>query len=136
MGPSSTFGIERIFNSIRWVLAYCGGKVLVQNDEFCDGEKNLTSVYLDPSHPASFSGVGAVYRTIKEREETDISPEDVNLGYTLYKSTRRPYKRSRVIVHAKKWMLTNNNLDTFLERYSMNFIAFYCKLNIKKEENK
>ena len=38
--PSSTFGIERIFNRIRCVLACCGGKVIVQNSEFCDGEKN------------------------------------------------------------------------------------------------
>ena len=31
-------------------------------------------------------------------------------------------------------LLISNNLDTFLERYSMNFIAFYCKLNTKKED--
>ena len=30
-----------------------------------------------PSHPASFSGVGAVNRTIKEWEETYISRKDV-----------------------------------------------------------
>ena len=32
--PSSTFGIERIFNRIRCVLACCGGKVIVQDSEF------------------------------------------------------------------------------------------------------
>ena len=31
-------------------------------------------------------------------------------------------------------LLISNNLDTFLERYSMNFIAFYCKLNTKKKD--
>ena len=37
--PSSALGFERIFNRIRCVLACCGGKVIVQNSEFCDGEK-------------------------------------------------------------------------------------------------
>ena len=36
---SPTFGFERIFNRIRCVLACFGGKVIVQNSEFCDGEK-------------------------------------------------------------------------------------------------
>ncbi len=33
--PSSSLGFERIFNRIRCVLACCGGKVIVQNSEFC-----------------------------------------------------------------------------------------------------
>ena len=67
-------------------------------------EKKLTSVYLDPSHPASFGGVDAVYRAIKEQGETDISRKDVQDWlsqqdvYTLHKPARRRYKRSRVIV--------------------------------------
>ena len=39
-------------------------------------KKKLASVYLDPSHPASFSGVDAVYWTMKEQGETDISRID------------------------------------------------------------
>ena len=67
-------------------------------------EKKLASVYLDPSHPASFGGVDAVYRVIKEQGETDISRKDVQDWlsqqdvYTLHKPARRRYKRSRVIV--------------------------------------
>ena len=67
-------------------------------------EKKLASVYLDPSHPASFAGVDAVYRVIKEQGETDISRKDVQDWlsqqdvYTLHKPARRRYKRSRVIV--------------------------------------
>ena len=74
--PSSIFGIKRIFNRIRRVLAYCGGKIIVQNSEFCDGEKTRQPLPR-PKSPASFSGVGAVYRTIKEWGETDISRKDV-----------------------------------------------------------
>ena len=36
---SPTFGFERIFNRVRCVLACFGGKVNVQNSEFCEGEK-------------------------------------------------------------------------------------------------
>ena len=37
--PSSpSLVLERIFNRIRVVLACCGGQVIVQNSEFCDGE--------------------------------------------------------------------------------------------------
>jgi len=67
-------------------------------------EKTLTSIYLDPSHPASFGGLDAVYRAVKERGKNKISrkqgqdwlsQQDV---YTLHKNARRHYKRSRVIV--------------------------------------
>ena len=67
-------------------------------------EKKLASVYLDSSHPASFGGVDAVYRAIKEQGETDISRKDVQDWlsqqdvYTLHKPARRRYKRSGVIV--------------------------------------
>ena len=67
-------------------------------------EKTLTSIYLDPSHPASFDGVDAVYRAVKEKGKNRISrkqgqdwlsQQDV---YTLHKPARIHYKRSRVIV--------------------------------------
>lgn len=42
---------------MRCVLACCGGKVIVQTSEFCDGEK-LASIYLEPlSQPAGFGQV-------------------------------------------------------------------------------
>ena len=40
-------------------------------------EKKLASIYLDPSHPASFSGLDAVYRAVKEEEESEISRKQV-----------------------------------------------------------
>ena len=40
-------------------------------------EKTLTSIYLDPSHPASFGGVDAVYRAVKEKGKNKISRKQV-----------------------------------------------------------
>lgn len=67
-------------------------------------EKKLASIYLDPTHPASFSGLDAVYRAVKEEGESEISRKQVQDWlrqqevYTLHKPARRLYKRSRVIV--------------------------------------
>ncbi|KAL9976454.1 hypothetical protein ACROYT_G013758 [Oculina patagonica] len=67
-------------------------------------EKTLASIYLNPSHPASFGGLDAVYRAVKEEGKSKItrkrlqdwlSQQDV---YTLHKPARMRYKRSRVIV--------------------------------------
>lgn len=66
-------------------------------------EKTLTSIYLDPSQPASFGGLDAVYRAVKEKGKKTsrkqvrdwLSQQDV---YTLHKPARRRYKRIRVIV--------------------------------------
>ena len=54
-------------------------------------EKTLTSIYLDPSHPASFGGVDAVYRAVKEKGKNKISRKQVQDWlsqqdvYTLHK---------------------------------------------------
>ena len=67
-------------------------------------EKALTSIYLDPSQPASFGGLDAVYRAVKEKGKNQISRKQVQDWlsqqdvYTLHKPARRHYKRSRVIV--------------------------------------
>ena len=67
-------------------------------------EKTLTSIYLDPSQPASFGGLDAVYRAVKEKGKNKISRKQVQDWlsqqdvYTLHKPARRHYKRSRVIV--------------------------------------
>ena len=67
-------------------------------------EKTLSSVYLDPSQPASFGGLDAVYRAVKEKGKSKISRKQVQDWlsqqdvYTLHKPARRHYKRSRVIV--------------------------------------
>ena len=67
-------------------------------------EKALTSIYLNPSQPASFGGLDAVYRAVKEKGKNKISRKQVQDWlsqqdvYTLHKPARRHYKRSRVIV--------------------------------------
>ena len=43
-------------------------------------EKKLASVYLDPSHPASFGGVDAVYRAIKEQEKPTFHEKMFKIG--------------------------------------------------------
>ena len=75
----------------------------MQNSEFVM-EKKLASIYLDPSHPASFGGLDAVYRAVNEKGGSKISHKQVKDWlsqqdvYTLHKPARRHYKRSRVIV--------------------------------------
>ena len=67
-------------------------------------EKKLASIYLDPSHPASFGGLDAVYRAVKEEGKSKVTRKQVQDWlsqqdvYTLHKPARRSYKRSRVIV--------------------------------------
>ena len=67
-------------------------------------EKTLASIYLDPSHPASFGGLDAAYQAVKEKGKNKISHKTVQDWlseqdvYTLHKPARRQYKRSRVIV--------------------------------------
>ena len=67
-------------------------------------EETLESIYLNPSHLASFGGLDAVYRAVKEQGKTKISRKQVQNWlsqqdvYTLHKPARRYYKTSRVIV--------------------------------------
>ena len=67
-------------------------------------EKTLSSIYLDPSQPASFGGLDAVYRAVKDKGKSKISRKQVQDWlshqdvYILHKPARRHYKRSRVIV--------------------------------------
>ena len=67
-------------------------------------EKTLASVYLDPSQPASFGGLDAVHRAVKEKGKNKISRKQVQDWlnqqdvYTLHKPARRHYKRSSVFV--------------------------------------
>ena len=67
-------------------------------------EKTLRSIYLEPSRPASFGGLGAVYRAVKEEGKRKISCKQVQDWlsqqdvYTLHKPACRHYKRSQVIV--------------------------------------
>ena len=40
-------------------------------------EKALSSIYLDPSQPASFGGLDAVYRAVKQKGKSKISRKQV-----------------------------------------------------------
>ena len=40
-------------------------------------EKTLTSIYLDPIQPASFGGLDAVYRAVKQKGKNKISRKQV-----------------------------------------------------------
>ena len=68
-------------------------------------EKTLSSIYPDPGQPASFGGLDAVYRAVKEKGKSTISCKQVQdwlsqqYLYTLHKPAGRHYKRSQVIVH-------------------------------------
>ena len=126
--PSSTSGFEHIFSRIRYLLACCGGRVIAQNSELCDG-KTLTSIYLDPSQPASFGGLDAVYRAIKEKGKNKISRKKVldwlsqQDVYTLHKPARRRYKRSRVIVFGIDEQFQADLVDLQnLSRYNKGYI--------------
>ena len=57
--------------------------------------KTLSSIYLDPSQPASFGGLDAVYRAVKEKGKSKISRKQVQDWlsqqdvYTLHKPARK-----------------------------------------------
>ena len=64
-------------------------------------DKVLRRIYYDPSHPAAYSSVNALYKSSKEygikRKEIEswLKKQDV---YTLHKPARRKFKRNKVVV--------------------------------------
>ena len=92
-------------------------------------EKTLTSIYLDPSQPASFDSLDAVYGAIKEKGKNKIqrkqvrdwlSQQDV---FTLHKPARRRYKRSRVVVFGIDEQFQADLVDLQnLSRYNKGYI--------------
>lgn len=99
--PSSlTLALERTFNRIRCVLTCCGGHVPLFKTQNFAMIKALSSTFLDPNQPASF----VMYQAVKEKGKNKVSRKQVQNWlsqqdvYTLHKSARRYYKRSRVIV--------------------------------------
>ena len=50
--------IEKLFSRIRCISACCGGSIVVQNSEFCDGETDGRDILRpNSSQPGSFGGV-------------------------------------------------------------------------------
>ena len=91
-------------------------------------EKTLSSIYLDPSQPASFGGLDAVYRAVKEKGKIKISRKQVQDWltqqdvYTLHKPNRRHYKTSRVIVFGIDQQFQADLVDVQnLSRYSKEY---------------
>ena len=96
--PSSpSLVLKRIFSRIRVVLACCGGQVIVQNSQFCDGE-NAVQHLSQPKSTHKFRccvPFGQRKSKISRKQDQDWPSQYV---YTLHKPARRHYKRSRVIV--------------------------------------
>ena len=74
-------------------------------------EKYLHNLYYNPESPASFGGVEAVYRAVKEDGKFQLSRNKIRTWlrqqdtYTLHKPVRYRFKRNRVIVGGidKEW---------------------------------
>ena len=97
-------------------------------------EKTLTSIYLDPSQPASFGGLDAVYRAVKEKGKNKISRKQVRDWlsqqdvYTLHKPARRRYKRSRVILFGIDEQFQADLVDLQnLSRYNKGYKYLLCR---------
>lgn len=67
-------------------------------------ENLLKTIYYDPSHPAGFGGVEAVYHAVR-KENNNVDRDTVRKWlsqqptYTLHKGLKRKFKRNRVIVY-------------------------------------
>ena len=125
--PSPSFGFERIFNRIRCVLACCGGKVIVRNSEFCDGENTVEHVSR-PKSSRKFRWCGCCVPRAQRAKKNKISRKQVKEWlsqqdvYTLHKPARRHYRRSRVIVSGKDAQFQADLVDVqSLSRYNKGF---------------
>ena len=69
-------------------------------------DQYLYDLYYSPESPASFGGVDAVYRTVKNDGKFKISRNKIRKWlkqqdtYTLHKPVRHRFKRNKVIVGA------------------------------------
>ena len=78
--------------------------MIVQNSEFCDGEKRCPAFISTQVNPQVWVVLDAVYRAVKEKGKSKISRKQVQDWlsqqdvYTLHKPARRHYKTNRVIV--------------------------------------
>ena len=67
-------------------------------------EKYLQDIYLDPSHPASFSNPRTLYKAVKTEGKHKISHSQIKKwiqkqeSYSRNKSVKRKFQRGRVIV--------------------------------------
>ena len=131
--PSSpSLVLERIFNRIRCVLACCGGQVIVQNSEFCDG-KNTDQHLSRPKSTRKFRWFRCCLQSSqRERKEQDIARLVESAG-CLYSSQtrRRRYKRSRVIVPGINAQFQADLVDLQnLSRYNKGYKCILTRIDI------
>ena len=92
-------------------------------------ETFLQTVYYDPKHPASFTGIDALLRAAKsEGNFKNVSRLTIQkwlekqLTYTLHKPIRRRFPRRRVIVSSMDWQWESDLVDlTSLSRYNKGY---------------
>lgn len=75
-------------------------------------EDRLSSIYYDPSHPASFGSVAKLLAAVPGASKKDIlswlKGQD---AYTLHKPKRKHFKRNRIIVFAKDQLWEADIMD-------------------------
>lgn len=90
-----------------------------------DLQSLLQEIYYNPRHPASFSGVEALYRAVKENGKISASRANIKkwlenqLTYTLHKPIRRRFPRGRVLVSEMDYQWESDLVDlSSLSRYN------------------
>ena len=84
-------------------------------------ENYLKEIYLDPSKPTSFGGVDKLYHYVKDQGQA-ISRGDIKkwlskqTTYSLYRKAVRKFKRPKVIVPTKRYMLDSDTAN--YEKYA------------------
>ena len=103
--PLSTFGFQHIFSCIHCVLACCGGRVVVQNSEFCDRE-NTDQHLSRPKSTRKFWWFRCCLQSSqRERKEQDIaytSPRMVESARCLYSSQARAKTLQEKLSHCSR----------------------------------
>ena len=67
-------------------------------------DEYLSSIYYDPSHPASYSGVDKLYRVVKKEGKFPVTRKALREWlksqetYTVHRQVRHRFPRSRVVV--------------------------------------
>ena len=84
-------------------------------------ENYLKEIYFDPSKPTSFGGVDKLYHNVKDQGKA-ISRGDIKkwlskqTTYSLYRKAVRKFKRPKVIVPTKRYMLDSDTVN--YEKYA------------------
>ena len=99
-----------------------GGKPIIALEKTMltrEKENYLREIYLDPSKPTSFGGVDKLYHYIKD-QECNISRSTIKKWLSkqspLYRKAVRKFKRSKVTVPTKQYMLDSNTVN--YEKYT------------------